>query len=81
MKYLFVCLILFVSTASSAQNSMPSVQSLDENWNSIATSGVCSAGTPHQFYVKAAAESSELLIFFNGGGGCCLGDVESCGFC
>ena len=75
MKYLAVFVVFLFATVSAAQNSMPSIESLDTGWNSIATDGVCSAGSPHQFYVKPAVQGDDLLVFFNGGGGCWFGQA------
>ncbi len=75
MKYIIFIGVLVLSNVAAAQAAMPSIQSLDAQWNSIATDGVCSAGTPYQFYAKPVADSEQLLIFFNGGGGCWFGQA------
>jgi len=71
---LFSCLMI-VSGATLAQNDLPGLDSLDAGWNTMATDGVCSAGTPYQFYVKPSVDNSELLVFFNGGGACWFGQA------
>lgn len=73
---LFVLLIFSAAILTSAQESLPTLADLEDGWNVIATDGMCSAGTPYQFYVNDSDTSDELLIFFNGGGACWFG--ESC---
>lgn len=75
MKYLAIVFFFFLSTSLSAQSDLPSVSSLDPGWNTIPTEGVCSAGTPFQFYAKPSGASANLLIFFNGGGACWFGQA------
>lgn len=72
---LLCSLLMLVSGVTFAQEDLPPLDSLDAGWNTMATDGVCSAGTPYQFYVKPSAENSELLIFFNGGGACWFGQA------
>ncbi|NKB32753.1 MAG: hypothetical protein GKR91_06610 [Pseudomonadales bacterium] len=79
MKYLIkniliTCVIGFTGHAL-AQDSLPDLSNLESGWNAIATDGVCSAGTPYQFYAKPSADNTELLVFFNGGGACWFGEA------
>ncbi len=71
---LFIFLICY-SGLTSAQSDMPDIASMDSEWNVVKTDGVCSAGTPYQFYVKPSAENTDLLVFFNGGGACWFGQA------
>lgn len=75
MKHVAAVLFFLLSTSLSAQPNLPTVSSLDPGWNTIPTEGVCSAGTPFQFYAKPSAASDNLLIFFNGGGACWFGQA------
>lgn len=75
MKYCFALTALLFALASQAQTDLPTIQSLDSGWNAIATDGVCSAGTPFQFYARDSAASDDLLVFFNGGGACWFGQA------
>lgn len=75
MKCLLIIITLFVSGGLSAQSDLPSIDSLDSGWNTIPTDGLCSSGTPYQFYAKPAAASDNLLVFFNGGGACWFGEA------
>jgi len=71
---LFFSVSLFLLAGiTSAQTLMPSLSELGDGWNVIKTDGICSAGTPHQFYVKRSTGSNKLLIYFNGGGACWFG--------
>ncbi len=73
---ILVFIILVTSTAwATAQSGLPSLSSLDQGWNTIETDGVCSAGTPYQFYVRPSAQNSDVLVFFNGGGACWFGEA------
>lgn len=58
-----------------AQSELASVESLGAGWNTIATDGLCSAGTAFQFNVKPNAASNDVLVFFNGGGACWFGEA------
>jgi hypothetical protein len=71
---LFFCSLL-LSISIAAQPNMPSLDQLGEGWNSIPTDGLCSSGTPFQFYVDDSSVSDKLLIYFNGGGGCWFGEA------
>jgi len=61
--------------AASAQSDLPSVEGFEDGWNTLETNGLCTAGTPFQFYAKSSTASSDLLIFFNGGGACWFGQA------
>lgn len=72
----FLLAALFsLSSAALAQQALPSVADLGSGWNAIPTGGLCSAGTPFQFYVRDSAASDNLLIYFNGGGACWFGQA------
>jgi hypothetical protein len=43
-------------------------------WTTIGTDGVCSTGTPYQFYTREGS-GDNLLIYFNGGGACWFGQA------
>ncbi len=73
--YLHAILLFVFSTSTYAQTSLPAVTELDAGWNTIATDGVCSTGTPYQFYARTSADSDNLLIFFNNGGACWFGQA------
>jgi hypothetical protein len=75
MKNVLYLLLLVYASGIQAQSSPPSLDSLEPDWNTITTDGVCSSGTPFQFYVKDSPSSSDLLIFFNGGGACWFGQA------
>ncbi|MEX0964221.1 MAG: pectin acetylesterase-family hydrolase [Pseudohongiellaceae bacterium] len=75
MKQLVIALFLLLPIAASAQTGLPSTESLEKGWNTLATDGRCSAGTPFQFYAKSSAASNDLLIYFNGGGACWFGQA------
>jgi hypothetical protein len=79
-QLLLSVLVLFaLALMTQAQSDLPALEDLDEGWNAIATDGVCSAGTPYQFYARSSPTSDNLLIFFNGGGACWFGqacDIE-----
>jgi len=66
---------LFFSSTLLAQNALPAAADLDEGWHAIPTGGLCSAGTPYQFYARTSAASDDLLIYFNGGGACWFGQA------
>ncbi|MEZ5488719.1 MAG: pectin acetylesterase-family hydrolase [Gammaproteobacteria bacterium] len=71
---LFLVGMIFCS-ALAAQSNLPSVADLDDGWTAIPTGGLCSAGTPYQFYANPSASSDNLLIYFNGGGACWFGQA------
>jgi len=75
MKFCLFALLLMLPIAASAQTGLPSVDGLEEGWNTLETDGQCSAGTPFQFYAKPSNASNNLLIFFNGGGACWFGQA------
>lgn len=75
MKYLLFTVLLLVSLGSKAQSQLTRADSLDVGWNTIATDGVCSMGTPFQFYAKPSNQSNAVLVFFNGGGACWFGEA------
>lgn len=75
MKYAVFVSVLLFSLSLNAQSDLPSIENLDAGWNTVTTDGVCSAGTPYQFYVKPSSSSNNLLVFFNGGGGCWFGEA------
>ncbi|PCJ26628.1 MAG: hypothetical protein COA96_04730 [SAR86 cluster bacterium] len=75
MKYTIFAFFLLMSSTLGAQSNLPSLSGLDSGWNTISTEGVCSAGTPYQFYAKSSVASDNLLIFFNGGGACWFGQA------
>ncbi|MCB1669660.1 MAG: pectin acetylesterase-family hydrolase [Gammaproteobacteria bacterium] len=75
VKVSLLAISLLLSTAVAAQTTLPNVADLDSGWNAIPTGGLCSAGTPYQFYAKTAADSDNLLIYFNGGGACWFGQA------
>lgn len=66
---------LLFSFTTMAQETLPSATELAPGWNAIPTGGMCSTGTPYQFYAKTAAGSDNLLIYFNGGGACWFGQA------
>lgn len=72
---LAVFLLLAATILTSAQTELPTLGDLGDGWTVIETDGVCSAGTPYQFYVHPNAESDQLHIFFNGGGACWFGQA------
>jgi hypothetical protein len=67
--------LIFLVCASivQAQEIQPLGDNLETGWNAVPTEGLCSSGTPFQFYVKDTPSSDDLLIFFNGGGACWFG--------
>ena len=71
---LFVVLCLLFATVT-AQEELPSVEQLEDGWNTMPTNGLCSSGTPYQFYVRDSAASDNLLVYFNGGGACWFGQA------
>lgn len=75
MRYLILAILVLHFAAAVAQDNLPTLSSLDQGWNTVETSGVCSTGTPYQFYVRPSAENRDLLIFFNGGGACWFGQA------
>ena len=75
MKSFVMALILILPIAASAQTSLPSVDSLEDGWNTLETNGLCSSGTAFQFYAKSSDASNDLLIYFNGGGACWFGQA------
>ncbi|MDD9891815.1 MAG: pectin acetylesterase-family hydrolase [Gammaproteobacteria bacterium] len=75
IKLIINVLALIFSVTVIAQSNLPNLNSLDSGWNTLATDGVCSAGTPYQFYAKPSADNSEVLVFFNGGGACWFGQA------
>lgn len=75
MKSLAIVLFLMLPFAASAQSDLPSVEGLEDGWNTMKTNGLCTAGTPFQFYAKSSSASDDLLIFFNGGGACWFGQA------
>lgn len=75
MKSFIFIISLVAGGAACAQSGLPELASLDEGWNTIATDGVCSAGTPYQFYVRPSADNSDVLVYFNGGGACWFGEA------
>ena len=74
-KAVLLAIGLLFSSVISAQTSLPSLAELNDGWNTIPTGGMCSAGTPFQFYSKTSANSDNLLIYFNGGGACWFGEA------
>ncbi len=75
MKSIVIALFLLLPITAGAQSGLPSVDSFEEGWNTLETDGLCSAGTPFQFYAKSSNASDNLLIFFNGGGACWFGQA------
>lgn len=75
MKSFVIALFLLLPIAASAQSNPPSVDSLQDGWNTLETDGLCSPGTPFQFYAKTSDASNNLLIYFNGGGACWFGQA------
>lgn len=75
MKALVLALFLLLPLAASAQTSLPAADNLDAGWNTLETDGLCSTGTPFQFYAKISDASNNLLIYFNGGGACWFGQA------
>lgn len=75
MKSFIFVLFLMLPFAASAQTNLPSVDDFEDGWNTLETEGLCSAGTPYQFYAKSSSASNDLLIFFNGGGACWFGQA------
>jgi len=75
LKSFVIVLILMLPIVASAQTNLPSVDGLEEGWNTLETDGLCSAGTAFQFYAKSSDTSNNLLIYFNGGGACWFGQA------
>ncbi|GJM12235.1 MAG: vtpJ-therm [Pseudohongiella sp.] len=75
MKVLTLALLLMLPFAVSAQTDLASADDLDEGWNTLETDGLCTAGTPFQFYAKTSDASDNLLVYFNGGGACWFGQA------
>ena len=75
MKSFVIALILMLPITASAQTNLPSADSLGEGWNTLESDGLCSAGTPFQFYAKTSDAGNDLLVFFNGGGACWFGQA------
>lgn len=74
-RYILLLSAFFLMASVAAQSSLPELNSLGQSWNAIPTDGVCSTGTPYQFYAKPAGDNTELLVFFNGGGACWFGQA------
>jgi hypothetical protein len=74
-RYVFLLSAFFLMAFVAAQSSLPELNSLGQGWNVIPSDGVCSTGTPYQFYAKPAGDNTELLVFFNGGGACWFGQA------
>ncbi len=77
-RFVLLVSLVMLSGVATAQPELPGLDSLGEGWNAMATDGVCSAGTPYQFYVNTSAENADgekLLLFFNGGGACWFGQA------
>jgi len=75
MNRILLAFVLLLSFHAVGQTQLPDLDSLDSGWNTIATDGLCSSGTPYQFYVKPGGGRDGLLVFFNGGGGCWFGQA------
>lgn len=75
MKNIMFLLIFVCASGAQAQTLPQPGGSLQPGWNTITTDGVCSSGTPFQFYVKDSPSSDDLLVFFNGGGACWFGQA------
>ncbi len=75
MKFITIALFLLLPIAAGAQTDLPSVDNLEDGWNTLETDGLCSTGTPFQFYAKPSNASNNLLIYFNGGGACWFGQA------
>tara|TARA_R110000824_G_scaffold288508_3_gene476704 strand:+ start:24677 stop:25810 length:1134 start_codon:yes stop_codon:yes gene_type:complete len=83
MKNAVFYIALFFTTAVNAQSVVDvsilsrdaELLSTDANWQTISTDGVCSSGTPFQFYSRTLSTADSLLIFFNGGGACWTGEA------
>jgi hypothetical protein len=73
---LLIVVLLPVSGLSAQDGEMPSLDELDEGWNTLTPGGdtVCSLGTPYLFHVRPGA-NDKLLLFFNGGGACWSGEA------
>ncbi len=67
--------LLLLTLPASAQTSLPAAGELTSGWNAVATGGLCSTGTPFQFYARNSGDSDKLLIYFNGGGACWFGQA------
>ena len=74
-RFIIVLSSLLIFSQAAAQPELPTLDELNEGWNSIPTGGLCSSGTPFQFYVKDSADSDNLLLYFNGGGACWFGQA------
>ena len=75
MKSLVFLMLMGFLGSVQAQSSAQQEDDSQGTWDTVATEGVCSSGTPFQFYVKDSPSSDELLIFFNGGGACWFGEA------
>ena len=69
--------IIFIvhATMVNAQTDLPTISDLHSGWNIVSTDGVCSTGTPFQFFARPMVDSTELLVYFNGGGACWFGEA------
>ena len=58
--------IVFIvhATMVNAQTDLPTISDLHSGWNIVATDGVCSTGTPFQFFARPMVDSTELLVYF-----------------
>ncbi len=74
-RIMLLVVSLSISSGILAQTSLPTLAQLDPGWNAIATDGLCSSGTPFQFFAKTSTGSDNLLIYFNGGGACWFGQA------
>lgn len=74
-KFIVLLSGLLLLSQAVAQSNLPTLEDLEQGWNSVATGGLCSTGTPYQFYVRDSAASDNLLIYFNGGGACWFGQA------
>lgn len=75
MKLFALALLLLLPFAANAQTSLPAAENLEDGWNTLETDGLCSTGTPFQFYAKPSNAGNDLLIYFNGGGACWFGQA------
>ena len=63
IKIAISIIALWYTLVVGAQGDLPNISSLDSGWNAITTDGVCSAGTPYQFYSKPSADNSEAVSY------------------